>query len=45
MSDLQDIPELDEDTSTASSSAGNSGIPPPCNLELERQFVEDDKYR
>lgn len=44
VSDLQDIPEVDEDVST-SSSACNNGIPPPCDLELERQFVEEDKYR
>ena len=44
MSDLQDIPELDEDVST-SSSMSKPGIPPPCNLELQKMFVEDGKYR
>ena len=44
ISDLQDIPELDEDVSSSSNAADN-GIPPPVNLELERQFVEEDMYR
>ena len=46
VSDLQDIPEMDEDISTSSNTdtPSSSTIPPPCNLELERQFVENDKY-
>ena len=44
ISDLQDIPELDEDVSTSSNTADN-GIPPPVNLDLERQFVEGDMCR
>ena len=45
VSDLQDIPELDEDVSSSSTTADSSGIPPPVDLELERQFVEDGMYR
>ena len=45
VSDLQDIPELDEDVSSSSTMTESSGIPPPVDLELERQFVEDGMYR
>ena len=46
VSDLQDIPELDEnDVSSSSVSTTSDGrVPPPVKLELNSQYVEDDKY-
>ena len=45
MSDLQDIPEVEEDVSSAStSSSSSSKVPPPTDLELRTQYVEGDKY-
>ena len=46
VSDLQDIPELDEDVSSSSVSTTTSDgrVPPPNNLELKTQYVEDDNY-
>lgn len=37
---MHDIEEVDEDTS----SSGMGAIPPPQELSLERQFVEDNLY-
>ena len=45
VSDLQDIPEMDENVSSSSISTTSDGrVPPPVNLELKSQYVEEDKY-
>ena len=42
-SQLQDITEEEEEVSSGSSSR-EQPLPPPLNLELDRQFVEGDGY-
>ena len=46
VSDLQDIPECDENVSSSSivSTTSDARVPPPVDLELKSQYVEDDKY-